>query len=402
MLTNIGDSLYLIAALWLVHELTGSTLYTGLAGFLLRAPRLIQFLAGPLVDQWNLRRTLIATQVIQGVFVLVVPLAATLDLLSVWVVLAVIPTLATVSRLQYPAQTALLPLIVEDDQLVRANSLFKMTGRSADIAFNAGAGVLIAVIGATQLFLVDAVTFAAASVLFLGVKLPSDEQPKEETESDESVFDDYVEDLREGIKYLRGSLLIPIGIGGVIANFGSGIMTAVFPAFADALGGPEMYGLLMAALVAGNLGGAAGSALIEDLPYGVFSVVGFGVTAVAMFGAVFFRGQIATPVLLCVAFLPIGAFNVLLGSLMQSAVEQEFLGRVSSAFSSFTTLTLPLGSLVGGVVGGAFSPAGALYLISLLVALLAVYFAVTTRIRTLTRVADLDADAVGLGTPVTD
>lgn len=34
ILTNIGDSLYAVAAMWLVYDLGGSTLYTGLAGFL--------------------------------------------------------------------------------------------------------------------------------------------------------------------------------------------------------------------------------------------------------------------------------------------------------------------------------------------------------------------------------
>jgi MFS family permease len=410
-ITNMGDSLYLIGALWLVHDLTGSTLFTGVAGFLLRAPQLVQFLAGPLVDRWDLRRTLVATQILQGVFVLVIPLASLFDLLTVWVVIGVIPTLSLISRLQYPAQSATLPQIVRDDQLVRANSLFNLTGRTADIAFNAGAGVLIALVGAVQLFIIDAATFAIATVLFLGITIDEsggEEQGEtgesngsekdEDGESDEDFLDSYIRDLKDGVSYMRGSLFIPIGIGGMVANFGAGVTTAVFPAFADSFGGAETYGILMATIVAGNLAGAAGSWIVEDLPYGLFAIGGYTVTGVATAAAVFFRGPLVTPALLFISFIPVGAFNVLLGSLLQSAVDDDYLGRVSSAFSSLTMVTLPLGSLVGGVVGDVFTPGSGLYLIGGTVLALALFFALNSQIRGLPRVADLDAEQVGLGT----
>ncbi len=124
LVTNAGDSLYFVGAMWLVYHLTGSSLYTGIAGFLVQLPTSVQFLFGPLVDRWRLRRVLVGTQLVQGVFVLVVPLAAATGHLSVWVVLAVMPVLSLVNQMVYPAQTAALPRIVDEEQLVRANSLF--------------------------------------------------------------------------------------------------------------------------------------------------------------------------------------------------------------------------------------------------------------------------------------
>lgn len=55
IVTNAGDSLYFVGATWLVYELTGSTAYTGLAGFLVFLPRGFRFLTGPFVDRWPLR-----------------------------------------------------------------------------------------------------------------------------------------------------------------------------------------------------------------------------------------------------------------------------------------------------------------------------------------------------------
>ncbi|HEY4391601.1 MAG TPA: MFS transporter, partial [Paenibacillus sp.] len=51
ILTNIGDNLYAVAAMWLVYNLGGSTLYTGLAGFLSILPRIIQLFSGPMIDR---------------------------------------------------------------------------------------------------------------------------------------------------------------------------------------------------------------------------------------------------------------------------------------------------------------------------------------------------------------
>lgn len=50
MVSRIGDKPYFVAAMWLVFELTGSTFFTGLAGFLARLPQATGFLFGPLVD----------------------------------------------------------------------------------------------------------------------------------------------------------------------------------------------------------------------------------------------------------------------------------------------------------------------------------------------------------------
>jgi len=80
----------------------------------------------------SLRRALTAAEVLQGLFVLVVPLAALFGVLSVWVVLATLPLAALGKLFADPAQQAALPRAVKDDQLVRANSLFSVTRRAVD------------------------------------------------------------------------------------------------------------------------------------------------------------------------------------------------------------------------------------------------------------------------------
>lgn len=52
MITNIGDSLYYVASMWLVYQLGGSSFYSGIAGFLILLPMGLQFLTGPFVDRF--------------------------------------------------------------------------------------------------------------------------------------------------------------------------------------------------------------------------------------------------------------------------------------------------------------------------------------------------------------
>jgi MFS family permease len=403
VVTNAGDSLYAIAAMWLVFDLTGSPFYTGLASFLTFGPQALQFLAGPLVDRWSLRRVLVWTQVLQAVGVLAVPLAAATGHLSVWLVLAVMPVLSLVSQFDNPAMAATLPRIVEDEQLVRANSLFSAAGQSLDMVFNAASGALIAVVGAVAIYLVDAVTFVVALGLFLGLAIDSKEDAAGEEaradggEPDADPVGDYLEQLREGFDYLRGSAIASIVVGAVVVNFTFGVTMAVLPAFAESLGGPETYGLVMAAVAGGNLVGSMASSLVEELPFGRLAVGCFVVSALCLSAAVAVPGVSATVALFFAAFVPSGAFNVVFFAMLQSAVDDDMLARVTSVTSSGATAMMPVGSLVGGTAASAVGVTTALYGTGAAFGFIAVYFLARPRLRLLPPVAETDEGVLGLG-----
>src|SRR5699024_4801556 len=124
IVSNIGDSLYSVAAMLLIYELGGSTFYTGLAGFLSIFPRLVEFCSGPLIDKIPIRSLLVRTQFIQAGLLLLIPLAATFDLLSVGLVLILTPIISTFNVLIFPAQLAALPKVLPEKDLTKGNSLF--------------------------------------------------------------------------------------------------------------------------------------------------------------------------------------------------------------------------------------------------------------------------------------
>ncbi|SET70702.1 Transmembrane secretion effector [Salinibacillus kushneri] len=121
--TNAGDSIYYVAAMWLVYELGGSAFYTGLAGFLTLMPQVFQFLTGPIIDRVSIRKLLTFSQVIQAILILFIPIAHLLDVLNVTLVLLVMPFISLLNQIAYPATSAVIPLLLPKEQLTKGNSL---------------------------------------------------------------------------------------------------------------------------------------------------------------------------------------------------------------------------------------------------------------------------------------
>lgn len=409
VITDAGDTFYFIGTMWLVWELTGSPFYTGIAAALVRVPDLLSIFIGPLVDRWQLHRILLSTQVINGVGVLVIPIAAVTGHLSVWLLLALIPMLYFINEFVYPAQNAALPQIVEEDELTRANSLFSTSIRTVDMTANAVAGALIAVVGAVALFVINSVTFAIAAVLFVGVTVPkaTDRDDNTDTKIEEENGKDpndegYMAELREGVNYVRGSALLAMVFGVMVYNFAAVAMTAILPSFADSLAGPAVYGLLVAATGAGSLVGAGGAFLVEEYPIGWVAILANFVSGLMLLAAVAVSSVWATGVLLFTVAIPTSAFNVLFFSMVQSVVDDTFLGRVSSLMRTFLSGMAPVGALVGGAIAGVVGSATALYGVGGIIAIIGLYFLFHPRLRSLPPITESDEAALGLRSATDD
>lgn len=398
VITDTGDSLYFIGTMWLVWELTGSAFYSGLATALLRAPDLLSIFIGPLVDRWRLRWLLLGTQLINGIGVLVVPIAAVRGRLSVWLVLLLMPVLYFINGFVYPAQNAALPKIVEDDELTRANSLFSTSLRTVDMAANAVAGVLITVIGAVALFVINSITFAIAALLFVGVTVPRTSRNNTDTETEEGVTNDagYVAELRAGISYVRGSVLPAMLFGLMVSNFAATAMTAVLPSFADSLAGSTVYSLFVAAMGAGSLVGAGSAFLVEEFPIGWVAIASNVCSGSLVLAAVAAPGVWTTGVLLFMVAVPIGTFNVLFFSMVQSALDDAFLGRVTSLMRTVLSGIAPVGGLVGGAFATIVGSATAMYGIGGMIGLIGMYYVLHPKLRSLPSVAVTDEAVLGV------
>ncbi|MEM4780483.1 MAG: MFS transporter [Halalkalicoccus sp.] len=380
VITNVGDSFYFVGAMWLVYSLTNDPLYTGVAGFVTMVPQAFQFLAGPLVDRWSIRRILVGTQFVQVAVVSLIPIAHVFGVLTVELVLIVMPVLSALNQLVYPAQIAALPRILDDGELVAANSVFSVVYQGFDMVANGIGGVLIGLFGVVALFALDAVTFGIAAIVFATVSIPPANRTNEVQPTDNS--DSYVARMREGVAVLRGTFLVPLLAGAVVANFSVGMILAVTPPYADSLvvpgalnsiGGAGAYGILMASIAAGGFVGAIATNLVADRRLGRSMIVGYTLAGVLWSGALLANWLPVTALLFALAYIPIGVLAVQVAAVVQSAPPAELVGRVSSIHGSASASMIPIGSLAGGVVAGWLSPQTTMASLAIASLLLALY-----------------------------
>lgn len=387
LVTNVGNSLYTIAAMWLVYELSGSTFYTGLAVFVTRIPQLFRFLTGPIVDEYAPRRILVSSQLLQMSFVAVVPLAFYLGDLDVTVVLGVMAVVGVVTQFVSPTQSATLPRLVENEHLSHANAMFTFTSRSTDMLFNALAGLLISAIGAVALFVVDALTFTVAALCYAAVHVAADEDDRSEDSSS------YLEDVREGMAYLSGSVLLLVVVSSMVLNTAFGAILAVLPKFADLQGGSVMFGVLMAGIGAGTILGSFFASRIRDRSFGAVSIVGFVLSGGLVAAGTVVPGRVPVVAAFSLAMIPVGVFNVFVMTTTQTIVPDDLLGRVTATLGSTTGIATPVGSLLGGYLGGIVGTPTVIAVAGGGLMCSGVYWLVVPRLRTFPSLTELERDA---------
>ncbi len=385
--SNAGDSLYTVAILWFVYELSGSTALTGIANSLLLLPFVLQIIAGPIVDRLPIKPLLVGSQVVQGVVVLVLPLAAYTGQLTVELIIVLIPALSLMTLVNAPIQSTLVPRIVADEQLSRSNSALATVTLGLDMVFDALGGLLIAVFGATALFLADSLTFAVAGVLFTGMMIPSVDSENEAPA--ESALTAYVSDLRSGIDILRGTLFVEMMFTTAVSNFAIGVALAVLPAFGTDLGGPAIYGLLLGAIGIGRMFGSVTAPSLNDVPYGRLTAVSFLLSALLWVGSVYSPSVVLTIGLFCLAWVAAGVNGVLMSTLNQRVFPKNLLGRISAIKGTASMATLPVGSLVGGFVAEYIGVLTTMGLAAFGFGFVGLYFAVRPGLRHLPAVADV-------------
>lgn len=174
VLSVTGDWVLLTALPYDVYQRTGSTLATAALTVVAIAPAIVLgTVAGVLVDRWDRQRIMIVTNLLQTVSVLglvAVPLYGWL-----WPVYAVALVQAALSCFTSPAESALLPCLVEEDLLLSANAL---TGLSSNVARLVGppiGGALLALWGLSAVVICDSLSFLMAGVL---VALISPDAPR--------------------------------------------------------------------------------------------------------------------------------------------------------------------------------------------------------------------------------
>ncbi len=364
LISLTGDWVLVVGLPIEVYRQTNSTLATmGMVLASLIPAITLGSIAGVFVDRWDRRRLMIAVNLLLALAML--PLLA-VDQFGIWIAYAVLVAASCLEQLFAPAETALLPNLLEGDEsdLVTANALNGLNNQLARIIGPAIGGVVVVLGGLTAVALVDAISYLLAAFLLLGIRTTRGRaQAHEDVVSIDveaaSAWARLRREWREGLHLVvRHPVLRALLVFFVITRIGEGLVGTLFVPWAtDVLGTDAAgYGWILSAQAIGGLAGALVvgrfGARIQPVRMLVGAAITFGLIDLALFTYPAFYPVLAPALIgMVIVGVPGAAMGAALATLQQTQVADSHRGRIVGALMAVGAVGSLVGAIAAGVLG---------------------------------------------------
>jgi predicted MFS family arabinose efflux permease len=360
-----------LAQAWLVYTLTGSAFLLGFDGFLSTGPMLLFSLFGGVVaDRMARKKIMMASQIAQGTFALVLAVLIWTHTVQIWHVFLLSFLTGSAQSFSGPAYISLLPLLVKREDVPNAVAMNSMQFNLARVIGPAIGGVVFASLGAAWCFFINGISFGAVIIALVLIRMPPIQ--------DQSARRSVLADMREGFVFVRHrrvlQLLTFLSFAGTFLGMPLFTMLPVVAKRIFDLG-PRGLSLLQADYGVGSVVGAlfvaSSSYAAKKGKLALMLQFAFAVTLIA-FGIS--RNLGASLVIAFVAGMCIVGVISLYSSLVQLATSDAMRGRVMSIFMLAFRGGMPLGNLLAGWVAQRWSITAALTVNGSVLAVVALVF----------------------------
>lgn len=359
LISLTGDWILRIALPFYVYQRTGSVLSMGLMFIATTLPGVVLgSLAGVFVDRWNRKQTLVMASFLQGLLLLLLLMAQSVEWL--WVVYPVAFLESLIAQFFGPAENALLPQLVATERLTEANALNAVNNNLALLIGPVMGGALIGFLGLPGVVLLDSASFLIAGMLIWLISEPGESPGKEGKPAGTAAtvivasWKSFWREWLEGLQLVTTDRSISaLFVAGGIAVLGEGIFTVLLIPFVELMhGGSVVLGWL---LTIRGLGGLFGGLIIGFvsrlvLPHRVFplSLGLIGLLALLMYNASALAWIL---VLLFLLGVPAMAAQISSQTLFQSQVSDQLRGRVFGAFGATVAVLMLSGQGLASWLG---------------------------------------------------
>jgi len=364
----VGDFLYMIALMWWVLEKTGSTAAMATVAICSSLPAIILGpFAGTYVDRVDKRKLLILMDLGRGVLITIPGVLYFLNLLQVWHIFVIAAFLSSMSTFFNPALATFIPVIVDKEQLVRANSISQMSNNLSGIIGPALGGALVALFGAGTVMFLDALSFfvSAIAIFLVRVKVeqvfPSEKRKK------------FLQELADGLNFIqKESGILELVVLASILNFFVAPVGVLIPLMVKKIlrMGAEGFGVLGSSISVGMVLGSLFLGMIGGVRRkGTFIMIGIVVAGsfLALFGisesfwtSIFLLGGCG---------FGLSFANILVPVVFQTRIPHEKQGRVFGTLGTISGGLRPVSLALVGVMGGLLHLQMIVFLSGVLVAL---------------------------------
>ncbi|MER6394571.1 MFS transporter [Kitasatospora sp. NPDC001603] len=313
---------------------------------------LIGLPAGAWVDRVRRRRVMVLGDLGRAALLASVPIASWLDCLTLLQLYGVAFGMSVCTAFFDAAHGSYLPHLVEDDQLVEANVKIEASRSTIQVGGPGAGGVLVGALTAPVAIVVDAVSFVL-SALFVGrIKRP-EERP--EIHPDASLRAEIGEGLRFvfGDRLLR-SITLTAAISNMCGTIGASMLLVLLAGELHL--SPFLCGLVFTAEAVGGLIGSLVTVRIVTrfgqgpaMCAAMITSAVLWLLALPMYQADWrFAVALALQALGWVVFM---TFKITGVAFRQQLCPKPLLGRMTATVRFLVWGAMPLGALIGGVLG---------------------------------------------------
>ena len=382
VVSTVGTRVTSVAYPLLVLLLTGSPALAGVVGFAQTLPFLLLYLpGGAWVDRWDRRRTMVVCEI--GRMVALGSIAVTAVLGGIHAV--TIPQLVAVAFVEGSlfvlfdlSEGAALPRLVPTEQVPTAVAWNQARTQGADLVGQPLGGLLFAIAPALP-FAVDSVSYLVSSgaVAAIRTRLQGERAP---------TADRLRTRIAQGVQFVRRSAFLRemVAIVGWMNLVFNGAFLVLIVRAQRLGGSPGQIGLMLAAYgLGGILGAIAAPTLQRRLPGRVVLIsIAWLWTALGI-ALAFAPSLVWLAVLVFVLNLFGAPYNVVIGARMYALVPEEIFGRVRSVGRIVAWGTIPIGTLLGGVLADKLGAAPALLVLGLAMVPIAIASTVSPGMRSI-------------------
>lgn len=353
----VGDQFALIALPWLALVLTGSALALGGAMALMAIPRaVLMTFGGVAVDRFSPRRVMLGSNAVRLIAVVALGATVVAGQAEVWMLYLFALVFGVADAFFFPAQTAIVPELVTNEQLPRANGIVQGTAQISVLVGPVAAGLVIAALGggaaaATTAgigvaLLFDAATFVASLVTLLFIK------PRAHVAQ---AHDSVLESIREAARFvwsskgMRAMILVSLAANFLIVGpFEVGMPfiaysrlpegAAAFGLVTAAFGGGSLVGLLLGSMLPGPRPSRFGAVVILPMAGAGLAMAGLSAASTTLLAAALTAG----------AGIALGFTNLLSITWIQRRIPQALMGRVMSLLITGSVGLVPVSMFLSG------------------------------------------------------
>jgi MFS family permease len=362
--TSLGQWMDNITRGYLIYHITRSPLQLGLALAVRGLPLLLfGIIAGALADRSGRKTQLIVAQVTNAVLNLILATLVLTHHVLPWHVYLTGFLGGTVQAFQNPARQTLISDIVGRRHLINALALNSMAVNSSRAVGPAVAGILIATIGVHGCYYVQALMYALATVWTVQMRVPHRDEA-----SARMAKEPFIQSVKTGIAYVSTNINIRTQLILALGPLTLGMpFTNMMPVFAsDVLhGGAYLQGFLLAVFGIGSLLGAL---VLASIPRHEAQALPIVAGAIVFSISVYFFGLSHWVWLSLVCTFISGIFMTTYQTqnqtLLQLSAPAHIRGRVMSIYL-LSRATVPMGSLLAGVLAQQFDGPKAVRMMSL-------------------------------------